>query len=279
MRQVIGWVISGLVKGVRTLSFSSDGIKKRRRERLKALRQKRMEQMKTSWENEQDMMYSSFFEEAEPDEWHAKDGDMHSGRGHSWLRVVLSVLLLLLVYMMFQVDTPMAREAQDYVKQALQQDFDFQRAASWYQNRFGDKPGILPALTRREASSEITPIIEQELVRPVQGEVIASFQDRHQWLTLGTGKTARVKAVAEGWVTFAGKAEQTGWTVVIRHREQMESWYGNLGRLTVEKGDWVYPGDIIGLVSSDKDHKRGTFNFTMKYENRFIDPAGVITFD
>lgn len=257
-----------------TVSFSSNGIKKRRKERLKTLREKGVER---SDNTEEEGIWS---ERAVWDE----DVDLEEPSSQTRVRLtlvrwVLSLLLFAAVYTVFEMDAPGAHQLQGVVRTTLQQEFQFQRVAAWYDRQFGDVPGILPTITQKQPAAERVQSIDKSWVRPVDGKVVRSFQNQHQWVTVQTPSNTDVKAIAEGWVTYAGRHENIGLTVVIRHQEGTESWYGDLSDLRVQEGDWVYSGDVIGQVSAETKRHGGRLAFTIKYNNAFIDPAGVIQFE
>jgi murein DD-endopeptidase MepM/ murein hydrolase activator NlpD len=75
-------------------------------------------------------------------------------------------------------------------------------------------------------------------------------------ITFGTSPGAVVRAVAAGWVTFAGSVAGTLYLVV----ELGNGWrvtYGNLGELTVGDGDVVVAGMLLG-------HAAGAFHFGLR---------------
>ena len=72
----------------------------------------------------------------------------------------------------------------------------------------------------------------------------------HQGVDLVAQRRTRIKATAKGVVTFTGKTVAGGLMVFIRHPGNIETRYGHLHRIVVERGDTVEVGDTVGLLGS-----------------------------
>jgi stage IV sporulation protein FA len=95
-----------------------------------------------------------------------------------------------------------------------------------------------------------------------------------------TTSNAKVEAMNEGIVTFAGTKEKLGKTVIIQHADGSESWYGNLGAISVKLYDFVETGKQVGTaMASADDQTKGVFYFAIKQGDHFIDPIQVISFE
>jgi len=75
----------------------------------------------------------------------------------------------------------------------------------------------------------------------------ASF---HNGIDLGVPTGTPIKATDGGLVDFAGWNKDYGWLVVIDHGNGLASWYGHNSVNTVQKGQTVTKGDIVGHVGS-----------------------------
>ncbi|MNW08820.1 Stage IV sporulation protein FA [compost metagenome] len=89
----------------------------------------------------------------------------------------------------------------------------------------------------------------------------------------------QVKSTKTGRVVSVSRDALTGMTVVIQHAGGYESLYGHLDEPFVEKGDWVESGDVIGLLPSKSSPPYATLYFALKINDRYIDPAELISFD
>ena len=59
-----------------------------------------------------------------------------------------------------------------------------------------------------------------------------------------------VPAVNNGRVIYVGMTDLTGKTIVIEHGYGLKSWYSHLGETSVNVGDTVTTGQVIGKTGS-----------------------------
>ena len=87
--------------------------------------------------------------------------------------IVLFLLLLTFTYLIFQSNTTAGRQAQDFVTQVMERDFNFAGVSQWYERQFAGSPSILPVFKpKSEKDSRKT----SSWSVPVQGDVIVPFQ-------------------------------------------------------------------------------------------------------
>jgi murein DD-endopeptidase MepM/ murein hydrolase activator NlpD len=72
----------------------------------------------------------------------------------------------------------------------------------------------------------------------------------HNGVDLGAPTGTPVRAVAEGFVEFAGKAGGHGNKVKLAHDGPYETSYSHLSKILVRQGAKVHQGQIVGLVGS-----------------------------
>ncbi|GAB7386547.1 hypothetical protein BSNK01_03820 [Bacillaceae bacterium] len=258
----------------RKVRFKPQGIKKRREERLQALREQMNRSVYPSLVSDEEPPYSYYFDRFQE----GKEKREAVRLDHLLLRLVVSLLVLGLVYMIFQTNTPAAVRLQGFVKEVMERDFNFAGVAAWYRATFAQMPDILPTWVTPEPSREVTGS-SLTYLSPARGTVLVPFVQDGQGITVGTAKGEAVVAIAEGWVTYVGEKDHLGLTVVVRHRNGGESWYGRLAQTPLQKNDWVYPGDVIGQVSPGEEGDNGYFYFALKQKGKYVDPAGVIFFE
>lgn len=72
----------------------------------------------------------------------------------------------------------------------------------------------------------------------------------HKGVDLAARKGTRIKASGDGVVKFKGRKGGYGNTIILQHRNHMETLYGHLSRFAkgLRKGQKVEQGDIIGFV-------------------------------
>lgn len=80
-------------------------------------------------------------------------------------------------------------------------------------------------------------------VHPITGEI--KSHDGYD-LCSDTGENSKIYAATGGNVIFAGEYGGYGNCVIIDHGERLQSLYGHLNRITVNEGDEIQPGEMIG---------------------------------
>ena len=88
-----------------------------------------------------------------------------------------------------------------------------------------------------------------------------------------------VEAINDGIVIFAGEKEGIGKTIIIQHKNNSESWYGQLESFNVALYDPVKKGMQIGQMTRSEDGSKGTFYLAVKENGEFVDPKKVISFE
>jgi septal ring factor EnvC (AmiA/AmiB activator) len=79
------------------------------------------------------------------------------------------------------------------------------------------------------------------------------------------------RAVHEGTVVFADRFKGYGLMVVLDHGGKHHSLYAHLGETTVELGQKVAEGDILGTVGATSVQGPGLY-FEMRFQGRPEDP-------
>ncbi len=82
----------------------------------------------------------------------------------------------------------------------------------------------------------------------------------------------KVRAVKSGKVIFVGKLGTNGMSVMILHNGGATSYYGNLGSISVIKGQAVSEKQIIGYVGGSGDLGVSHLKFGYAVDNKFVDP-------
>ncbi|MFD0678800.1 MULTISPECIES: peptidoglycan DD-metalloendopeptidase family protein [unclassified Paenibacillus] len=201
-------------------------------------------------------------------------------RGGIRTKLLISCILFGAVWGMFQFNHPWANKGKAFITSALNEPFDFQPVAMWYERQFGGAPSLLPALNpvKQEEAQKVTADSKHYFV-PVKGKVIAPFESSRLGVTLETKAEAAVAAIDTGLVVYAGSKEDTGFTVIIRHTNGLQSVYGWVDQGRVQLNDWIKGGETIGTVSKNSSKPSGYFYFAVSKDNKFINPADVVNFD
>ncbi len=284
------------------MRFDSKGVKRRRQERLRRLREKidsplpSRKNMKSNdeWPSA-GSGYSPYFSKDWREDWlserteypvHPTSGfptPDHSRPKNKWLiQTVVSLFLLSFVYLLFQTESTLTAPARQAVTSVMSRPFDFQEVAAWYDKTFGENPTLLPTISRKSPGPLGDSADTGMYIAPVTGTILTPFSEDGQGILLSAGKHGQVQAIDQGWVVFAGEHEKLGKTIVIRHQYAVEAWYANVDRILVKKDDWVQAGETIATLkqgTTGKNGKSGVLYFALKQENRFINPNEVIRFE
>ncbi|TDF97642.1 M23 family metallopeptidase [Paenibacillus piri] len=217
-----------------------------------------------------------------------RNGDFRDDGGNRFVpsrrglraKLVISCMLFAAVWGIFHVNHPWANKGKAFITAALNEPYDFQKVALWYERQFGGTPTLLPALNpvKHEEAQKVSADASHYFA-PVKGKVIAPFEPGRQGITLETKTDATVAAVDKGLVVFAGNREDTGYTIIIRHTNGMQTVYGWIEQGKVELNDWIKGGETIGTVSKNSSRPSGYLYFAISKDNKYINPADVVSFD
>lgn len=194
------------------------------------------------------------------------------GRSRLVVQTVIALLLFGFTYVVFQADTSLARQAQAFITDVMERDFNFQGVADWYEANLGGMPAIIPAFSKNNNTADKSSLRPANWTLPVQGQVVQRYSEDHPYVTLNGSGERQVTASAEGLVSFVGEKEGWGQCVILQHAGDMETWYGSLSDVQVELSDWVQPEELLGQLSDAE----GTVQFGVKQGGQFVDPFDVI---
>lgn len=102
---------------------------------------------------------------------------------------------------------------------------------------------------------------------------------RHQGVDLPLKTGDPVYAAFTGKVRMSKYYGAFGNLVVIRHDNGIETFYAHLSKRTVEVGDWVNAGDVIGLGGSTGRSTGPHLHFETRYNGFAFDPQWLIDFE
>ncbi|AIE60897.1 M23 family metallopeptidase [Bacillus methanolicus] len=192
------------------------------------------------------------------------------------LKTLFSACLVLIIAIIFRNPSQVLEPARHFVKNSMEKDFQFATVSDWYEKQFGKPLALLPFTDKSKKSQTES---NQNYAFPASGRILEDFNTNGQRIMVETGKGAVVEAMNEGYVRFVGEKEGFGKTVIIKHADESESWYGNLKNINVVLYQYIEKGTPVGTVSEGKDEKKGAFYFAIKKGDDFIDPNQVIRFE
>jgi murein DD-endopeptidase MepM/ murein hydrolase activator NlpD len=120
------------------------------------------------------------------------------------------------------------------------------------------------------------------LFPPVKGTVSASYKpkEKHYAVDIVTAKEAPVKATADGTVIFAEWTADTGYVILLEHRNNLISVYKHNASLAKEQGELVKAGEVIATAGNTGEFSTGPhLHFELWSEGYPINPENFIDFD
>lgn len=120
------------------------------------------------------------------------------------------------------------------------------------------------------------------LFAPVKGNISSPYnpEEKHFAVDIVTVKDAPVKAVADGTVIFAEWTAETGYVMIIEHRNDIISVYKHNASLNKEQGELVKAGEVIATVGNTGELTTGPhLHFELWSDSYPIDPTNFIDFE
>lgn len=123
--------------------------------------------------------------------------------------------------------------------------------------------------------------VQNHYFSPVKGIIVNKFNrsQKHLGVDIVTKAKDMVFSILDGQVIYAGYTSQTGFMVIIQHKENLLSIYKHLDQFFPSIGDKVYAGDEIGIVGNTGEITTGPhLHFELWYKGQAINPENVMTF-
>ncbi|MFC0297040.1 M23 family metallopeptidase [Geobacillus jurassicus] len=190
------------------------------------------------------------------------------------LKTLIAACLVLATAILFKHPSASLERARQFVARTMETEFQFAAVSAWYEKTFGEPLAFFAPQKEKETKRAPSYAV------PASGRVLESFEKNGQGVMIETEAKAKVEAMKEGIVTFAGTKENLGKTVIIQHADGTETWYGHLGAISVKLYDFVEMGQEVGTAeASGTNAQKGMFYFAIKQGDEFIDPIQVISFE
>lgn len=120
------------------------------------------------------------------------------------------------------------------------------------------------------------------LFAPVKGTISQDYnpKEKHFAVDVVTVMDAPVKATADGTVVFAEWTAQTGYVIILEHKNNLLSVYKHNASLNKEQGDIVKAGEVIATVGNTGELTTGPHvHFELWRDGYPINPTNFIDFD
>lgn len=196
--------------------------------------------------------------------------------------ITASIILVFFCWFIFRLDHSWAQKGQVFIRDALTREIDFSVMNAWYERTFAGSPSFLPSfISRDHPEAKMTQSFSVENVfKPIDnGRITSTFSTTGKGIRIASVSDSPVFAISEGWITNISYTEMSGYTVMIRHAEQMESIYSGLSDVYFTSNDWVKGGERIGRVGGNEQTGEKEWFFAIRKGRSYLDPLGVIPLD
>ena len=126
----------------------------------------------------------------------------------------------------------------------------------------------------------VMPIEGMHFFSPLKGVVSQGF-DRaiHPYIDITAPANSVVTSVLDGTVISAGWGDESGYTILIQHPNNIISVYKHNQKLLKKQGDHVSAGATIALVGNTGSITTGEhLHFELWYKGNAVDPTKYINF-
>ena len=218
-----------------------------------------------------------------PPHWKKPKRVIH--KSHNLFRLFTALLILVVFLALKETANPWGVEARETIKSVLTTEWNYQpvfeRVVQF---------GLEIASADWSLISSPQPVISTNGVNaapgslqvPVSGKVVRgygmvtdpidSMERFHSGVDIAAAVGSPVRAVQDGTVQRLGDSAVLGKYVLLEHTQGFFSFYGELARLTVEEGQAVQAGQVIGEVGTAGDISGGGLHFEMRENNKLVDP-------
>ena len=122
----------------------------------------------------------------------------------------------------------------------------------------------------------------ETLFSPISGSVTQGYdlQKKHYATDIVAPKDTPVKSVANGTVIFAEWTSDTGYVIIVEHKDNLISVYKHNGSLNKSQGDLVKAGEVIAAVGNTGELTTGPhLHFELWRKGKALNPQDFINFN
>ena len=124
--------------------------------------------------------------------------------------------------------------------------------------------------------------VQLVLFAPLKGTISENYnpKKKHYAVDIVTVKDAPVKATADGTVIFAEWTAETGYVIILEHKNNIISVYKHNASLSKVQGELVKGGEVIATVGNTGELSTGPhLHFELWREGYPVNPTNFIDFD
>jgi murein DD-endopeptidase MepM/ murein hydrolase activator NlpD len=101
-------------------------------------------------------------------------------------------------------------------------------------------------------------------------------RSRHEGLDLSAPKGTKVRATADGRVTYAGRSGDYGRLVVVEHGGGYQTRYAHLKSIEVKKGKKLKRGAVVGTVGKSGDATGFHLHYEVRLQGTPVNPMSYL---
>jgi murein DD-endopeptidase MepM/ murein hydrolase activator NlpD len=117
---------------------------------------------------------------------------------------------------------------------------------------------------------------------PIEGHITSQFGPRggryHYGIDIKLQTGDSVYCAFDGAVRIAQRSKTYGNVVVVRHKNGLETLYAHLEKISVEVGENIYAGEVIGLGGNTGRSTGSHLHFEVRFKGEPINPNDLICF-
>ena len=105
---------------------------------------------------------------------------------------------------------------------------------------------------------------------------VSRGSSRHQGLDLSAPKGTKVRATADGRVSFAGRSGDFGRLVIVDHADGYQTRYAHLKSIEVKEGKRVKRGTVIGTVGKSGNATGFHLHYEVRLQGTPVNPRSYL---
>lgn len=212
---------------------------------------------------------------------------------HKWvLQLLISGVVLLLVAGLFRSELPFSGTLKEGIKYLMSSETNLQPVINQVV-RLSAQVGNVEWPTADDVPAPAKPAItqvppESVLLLPVSGNVLRNYgwyldpdekiQKFNEGIDIAVAVGTTVKAAAAGKVIKASEPEDIGKSILVESKPGEMIRYANLSKASVQIGQTVKAGDIIGMSGLASD-KEPYVHFEVIIDSKPVDPLSKLGID
>ncbi len=111
--------------------------------------------------------------------------------------------------------------------------------------------------------------------RPIQGLITKEYIEKvHPYIEITAPTNSMVMSCLDGTIINTSWSQESGYSIIIQHSDNIISIYRNLDKILKNIGDKVDAGSSIAFIGTNTD--KGILNFELWYKGKSINPAKFI---